>query len=319
MKKTVSIAVPCYNEEDNIEELYQRVNAVMSKLPQYDYEFVFVDNKSQDRSREILKELAEKDNRVKVIFNQGNFGPEASGAHVLLSSSGDAVISIACDLQNPPELIPQFIEKWEEGSKLVLGRYVESENHGPLSAFRNLYYKLVSRFSGSTDYDNVTGFGLYDKSVVNELRASGDPCPNYRLTFMRYGYHPEFVDYTKYKRSSGKSSYNFMSYMGLAVESIATVSRRPTHIITAAGAVSSIIFLLVFIAMLILGIAFRDFVFFYWLGIALVCLGLSLLTLALGIVGVYIALAFEWARSAPLVIEEERLNWREREEGDTLS
>lgn len=317
MKKTVSIAVPCYNEEDNIEELYQRVNAAMSKLPQYDYEFVFVDNKSQDRSREILRDLAKKDKRVKVIFNQGNFGPASSGAHVLLSSSGDAVISIACDLQNPPELIPQFVKKWEEGSKLVLGRYFKSENSGPLSGFRNLYYKLISKFSGSSDFDNVTGFGLYDKSVVDELRASGDPCPNYRLTFMRYGYHPEFVDYVKHERLSGKSSYDFMSYMGLALESVATVSRRPTHIMAAVGAISSIVFAVIFVVMLILGIVFGDFVFFYLLGVALICLGLSLLALALGIVGVYAALTFEWARSAPLVIEEERLNWN-NEEGVSL-
>lgn len=119
-KKTISIAVPCYNEEGNILELYNRVKAVMDQFPQYEYEYVFIDNKSTDKSRQILRDLAEKDSRVKVILNQSNFGPAPSSAHGFLACQGDAVIGMACDLQDPPELIPQFIEKWEEGNKIVI-------------------------------------------------------------------------------------------------------------------------------------------------------------------------------------------------------
>lgn len=309
-RKTISIAVPCYNEEGNIEELYRRVNEVMNSLPEYDYEFVFIDNKSTDASREILKRLAEQDKRVKVILNQNNFGPEPSSAHGLLSCEGDAVVGMACDLQDPPELIPQFIKKWESGSKIVMGRNSESEERGPIKLFRNCYYSLIENLAGTTGYRHVSGFGLYDKSVVDVLRDSGDPCPVYRLTFMRYGYEPEFVDYKKPERVSGKSSYSFLSYFGMVVESALTISRRPAHVIAFAGVIASVIFALLFIAMLVLGAVTSEFVFFYLSGISFVCLGIGLLVLVLGVVGTYVALCFEWVRSAPLVLEEERLNWR---------
>lgn len=307
--KTISIAIPCYNEEGNIEELYRRVNKVMETLPKYDYEFVFIDNKSTDHSREILRRLAANDRRVKVILNQGNFGPAPSSAHGLLSCEGDAVIGMACDLQEPPELIPQLVEKWENGSKIVMGRNPESEEHGPIKHFRNWYYGLIEHFSGKKGFRHAAGFGLYDQSVLDELRAGGDPCPNHRLTFMRLGYAPDYVDFIKPERVSGKSSYSFLEYFGVAIESVATLSRRPIHIIACAGAISSIIFAPLFVVMLVLSIALFSPIFFGLLIASLTCLGLSLTVLALGIVGTYAALAFEWARSAPLVIEEERLNW----------
>ena len=314
-KKTISIAVPCYNEEGNILELYNRVKAVMDQFPQYEYEYVFIDNKSTDKSRQILRDLAEKDSRVKVILNQSNFGPAPSSAHGFLACQGDAVIGMACDLQDPPELIPQFIEKWEEGNKIVIGRNPESEERGAIKQFRNLYYGLIERFAGTKGYSHMSGFGMYDSSILEALRASGDPCPNYRLTFMRYGYDPVFVDYKKPERVSGKSSYNPFSYFGVALESIATVSRQPIHIIAFAGAIASLVFALLFIEMLVLCIAQGSLVFYVFLAAFLVCLGLSLGVLALGVVGTYAALGFEWTRSAPLVIEEERLNWNE-EVGD---
>lgn len=308
-KKTISISVPCYNEEGNVEELYRRVNEVMSTLPEYEYEFVFIDNKSTDRTRDILRSLAEHDKRVKVILNQGNFGPGPSSAYGLIACEGDAVIGMACDLQDPPELIPQFVAQWEAGCKIIMGRNPESEEHGPIKFFRNCYYGLVEKFAGTSGYSHVSGFGLYDKSVIKALRASGDPCPVYRLTFMRYGYQPAFVDYKKPERVSGKSSYSFLSYFGMAIESSVTVSRRPVHIIALSGTVASIVFAALFIVMLVLTFITNEFLFLFLLGISLICLGLGLIVLALGVVGAYAALSFEWARSAPLVLEEERLNW----------
>lgn len=312
-KKMISIAIPCYNEEGNIEELYRRVNTVMASLPEYEYEFVFIDNKSTDRSREILRKLAEDDSHVKAIFNQGNFGPGPSSAHGLLSCEGDAVVGMACDLQEPPELIPQFVKKWESGSKIVMARNPESEERGLIKHFRNWYYELIERFSGKKGFRHAAGFGLYDQSVLDELRAGGDPCPNHRLTFMRLGYTPDYVDFKKPERVSGKSSYSFLEYFGVAVESVVTLSRRPVHIISCFGAISAIIFALLFVVMLVLSIVQSSFVFFGLLIASLVCMGLSLTVLALGIVGTYAALAFEWARSSPLVIEEERLNWDEQD------
>ncbi len=314
-RKTISVAVPCYNEEGNIEELYRRVNKVMEALPEYEYEFVFIDNKSTDSSRDILKKLAANDKRVKVIFNQGNFGPGPSSAHGLLACEGDVVVGMACDLQDPPELIPQFIDRWENGSKIVLGRNPESEERGIITHFRNWYYDLIEGFCGTEGYKHVSGFGLYDKSVVDKLRESGDPCPNYRLTFMRYGYAPEYIDFKKPERTAGKSSYNFFSYFGLALESVVTVSRQPIYMIAFAGAFSAVLFAVMFIVMLVLSIVQGSAIFYGLLAASLVCLGLSLAVLALGIVGTYVALTFEWTRSAPLVIEEERLNW-DKEIGD---
>lgn len=312
-KKTISISVPCYNEEGNVEELYRRVNEVMDALPDYEYEFVFIDNKSTDRTRDILRSLAENDKRVKVILNQGNFGPGPSSAHGLIACEGDAVIGMACDLQDPPELIPRFVEAWESGSKIIMARHPESDEHGPIKFFRNCYYALIGKLSGKSGFDHASGYGLYDKSIIKVLRESEDPSPNYRLTFMRYGYQPTFIDFKKPGRTSGKSSYSFISYLGVALESAVVVSRRPIHIITAAGAFSSGLFALLFVVMLVLGIVMGNMVFWYLLGIALVCLGLSLAVLALGVVGAYAALSFEWARSSPLVIEDERLNWDEED------
>lgn len=312
-KKTVSIAVPCYNEEGNVEELYRRVNEVMSTLPDYEYEFVFIDNKSTDRTRNILRDLARNDKRVKVILNQGNFGPGPSSAHGLIACEGDAVIGMACDLQDPPELIPRFVEAWEAGSKIVMARHPESDEHGPIKFFRNCYYAIIEKLAGTKGFDHASGYGLYDKSIIEVLRESGDPCPNYRLTFMRYGYQPTFIDFKKPGRLSGKSSYSFISYLGVALESAVVVSRRPVHIIAASGALSSIIFALVLIAMLILGLVMGDILFWVFFGVSLICLGLSLVVLALGVVGAYAALGFEWTRSSPLVIEDERLNWDEQD------
>ena len=312
-KKTISIAVPCYNEEGNVREFYRSVKEVMDSMIDYDYEFVFIDNKSTDSTREILKELAENDSKVKVILNQGNFGPGPSSAHGLLACEGDAVVGMACDLQDSPELIPQFVKEWEAGSKIVMGRNLESEERGPIKLFRNWYYSIIEGLAGTSGYRHVSGFGLYDKTVVDILRESNDPCPNYRLTFMRYGYQPVFIDYKKPERASGKSSYNFLSYFGLALESAVTVSRRPIHLIAAIGAAAAGLFSLIFIVMLILGIAIGDSLYFYFVGVSLICLGLCLLTLALGVVGMYAALSFEWTRSAPLVIEEDRLNWNKKD------
>lgn len=308
-RKMISIAVPCYNEEGNIENLYHRVNKVMETLPDYDYEFVFIDNKSTDSSRDILKKLAANDKRVKVILNQGNFGPGPSSAHGLLACEGDAVVGLACDLQDPPELIPQFVKEWESGCKIVMGRNPESEERGPIKLFRDWYYSIIESFAGTNGYRHVSGFGLYDKDVVDKLRASGDPCPIYRLTFMRYGYQPVFVDYKKPERTSGKSSYNFLSYFGMALESAVTVSRRPVHIIAAVGAVAAVLFAILCVIMLVLGVMTSQIIFYCFFAAALICFGLGLTVLALGVVGTYAALGFEWTRSAPLVLEEERLNW----------
>lgn len=311
-KKTISIAVPCYNEEENIEAFYNKVNKIMQGLSGYEYEFVFIDNKSTDRSRDILRQLAAQDSRVKVIFNQGNFGAGPSSAYGLLACEGDAVIGMACDLQDPPELIPQFIDEWENGSQIVMARNPESEERGIVKYFRNWYYDLIEFFSGVQGFKHASGYGLYDKAVINELRASADPAPVYRLTFMRYRYNPVFIDFKKPEREGGKSSYSFFTYFGMALESIATVSRKPIHIIAFAGAISAILFAVLFIVMLVLSIVQGSFVFWGLLMVSLICLGLSLTVLALGIVGIYASLSFEWTRSSPLVIEEKRLNWNDK-------
>ena len=207
--KMISIMVPCYNEKSNIMELYQRIVKAFSELKKYDYEIIFADNASQDGSIDILKDLAQKDNRVKVIVNNRNFGVERSSTNAFLQCYGDAAIIIASDLQDPPELIPEFIRHWEAGYKLVLGKKQSTEEKYLIKNARKLYYALLEKISDNGHIKNVTGYGLYDKSVMDMLRWLDDPLPYTRGIICYLGYSYKLVEYGKNERKTGKSSYNY--------------------------------------------------------------------------------------------------------------
>lgn len=313
--KKISIFTPCYNEEGNVYELYKKVTEVMQKLPQYTYEYVFIDNHSTDKTPEILRKIAAKDKHVKVIFNVRNFGPSRSGSYGFYQTSGDVSICLACDFQDPPELIPEFIKKWEEGYKVVWGKKTGSAEKKGMYLIRCLYYKIIKCFADSKQYENVTGFGLYDKEVVDLFRKMNDPTPNFRNLVGEFGYEVGMVEYFKPERKSGKSSYNFFRYYNDAINSLVVTSRTPLRVATFLGMITAGISFVVGIVYLILKLVFWNS---FFMGQApLVCgfffFGAVQLTF-LGVLGEYIGEILARQMNRPLVVEVERLNFEETDD-----
>lgn len=310
--KTISLFTPCYNEEGNVYALYKKVTEVMKDLPEYAYEYVFIDNASTDNTQNILRKIAKEDKRVKVIINVRNFGPSRSGSYGFFQTSGDVSICLACDFQDPPELIPEFIRKWENGYKVVWGKKLDSEESKLMYAFRRLYYKIVKSMAESVQYDDVTGFGLYDREVMDLLRKSNDPTPNFRNLIGEYGYEVGMVEYHQPKRKSGKSSYNFFKYYSVAVNSLITTSRIPLRMATFMGTIVAGLSFLVGLIYLVLKLIFWNSFSF---GIAPLVTGLFFLgavqLLFIGVLGEYIGEILVRQMNRPLVVEKERINFEE--------
>lgn len=310
--KKISLFTPCYNEEGNVFELYQKVTEVMEKMPQYEYEYIFIDNCSTDKTPEILRKIAKLDKRVKVIFNIRNFGPSRSGSYGFFQTTGDASICLACDFQDPPELIPKFLEKWEAGYKVVWGKRISSTERKLMRWARNLYYKIVKNFAESKQYENVTGFGLYDKEVMFYLKNAQDPTPNFRNLVGELGYDVGMVEYDQPERKRGKSSYNFFKYFDVALTSVITTSRVPLKIATFLG------FFIAGISFLV-GLVYLILKFIFWnsfnIGMAPLVVGVffmgAIQLICIGILGEYIGEILARQMKRPLVVEKERLNFEE--------
>lgn len=308
--KKISILIPCYNESLNIRKMYSAVKKVMETLPQYEYEQLYIDNASKDNTWEIIKELAVKDKHVKGIENETNFGPGRSASYGMYQTDGDASICLACDFQDPPELIPKFIEKWEEGYKVVWGKKTGSKENKIMYAVRGIYYKLIKAFSKVQQYEQVTGFGLYDKEVVERMKNSGEPSPIFRNLIADYGYRIGFVEYFQPKREKGKSSYNFFSYFDTALQSLINTSRLPLKLATFCGIIVSGISFVVAIIYLVMKLI-------YWnrfiAGTAPIVIGIFFLggvqLLFLGIIGEYVGEILTRVTNRPLVVEHERINF----------
>ena len=240
-RRLISILTPCFNEEDNVRPLYERVRAVFDRLPDYRYEHVFIDNASSDRTVDILREIAAHDRNVKVIVNTRNFGHVRSPYHALLQCRGDAVIGMAADLQDPPELIPVFIEKWREGYKVVLGVKAAAEESRTMFAIRRLGYSVIDRLSEVKQIRNNTGFGLFDQSFVAVLRRLPDPYPYFRGIVAELGFRYATVPYTQPRRVSGITKNNLYRLYDLGVQGIVNHSKIPLRLATIIGFFSSIV------------------------------------------------------------------------------
>lgn len=310
-RKLISLMTPCYNEEGNLKNLYARVAAVLDQLPQYDFEWIFIDNDSQDKSREILRDLAAHDRRIKVIFNMRNFGPGRSSAHGLYQTTGDASICLAADLQDPPELIPEFIMKWEGGAEVVLGHIAESQESSRAFATRGLFYKIINKFSDGDLQSHVTGFGLYSRRVVQLLKEEANPVPNFRFSIAGFGFPISYVDYVQPLRVAGKSSYNFISKLNTAIESLVQASTSPIRIITVSGTILACLSLVLTIVLLVFAIAQCNLACSMGAIASIVAFFAGLLALAVGVVGEYVVSALEYEKNLPLVIEAERINFSE--------
>lgn len=308
--KHISIMTPCYNEEGNIRNIYAAVKAQFDKLPQYTYEHIFIDNYSTDKSREILKELAKEDKNVKVILNARNFGPNRSGTYGMLQGNGDALICIVCDLQDPPEMIPKFLEKWEEGYKVVLGQKTKSKENQIMFGIRKLYYKIMGMLSETEHLTNVTGYGLFDKEVLDMIKWMDDPDPYIRGLVTQLGYKWCLVEYTQQERTFGKSSYNFNKYFDFAITGLTHVSKKPLRIVTLFGLIMSVISFLLSVVYLVFKLVNWDK---FDAGTAPILIGMFLLgsvqLACLGVIGEYVGAILTKITKRPMVVEEERINF----------
>lgn len=308
--KHISVMTPCYNEEGNVENIYHAVRNEFGKLPQYTYEHIFIDNYSTDRTRQILRKLAAQDKNVKVIFNARNFGPNRSGSYGMLQGSGDALICIVCDMQDPPEMIPSFLEKWEEGYKVVLGQKKKSKENILMFQVRKLYYRIMDWLSDTPQYEGVTGYGLFDREVLETIGWMDDPDPYIRGLVPELGYKTYLLAYTQNRREFGKSSYNFNRYFDFAVTGLTHVSKKPLRIATLAGFAMSGLSFLIALAYLVLKLLFW---YEFTMGTAPILIGMFMLgsiQLAfIGVIGEYVGAILTRVTKRPMVVEEERINF----------
>jgi Glycosyltransferases involved in cell wall biogenesis len=309
MRKLLSIVTPCYNEEANIDELCQRINSVMAKLD-YDYEHIFIDNCSTDGSVAKLRAIAAGDKRVKLILNARNFGHIRSPYHALLQSRGDACVLIASDLQDPPEMIAEFVKKWEEGFKTVLAVKPESEE-SPLMFFaRKTYYRFVSRISEVPLVKNATGAGLFDRVVLNVLKTLDDPYPYFRGLLCEIGFPIATVPFKQPRRQRGITKNNFYTLYDIAMLGITNHSKVPLRLMVMGGGILALLSLLMAFGFLVAKLIFWDS---FQMGIAPMLISLfffsSIQILFLGMLGEYIGSVHTQVRNMPLVVEAERVNF----------
>src|SRR5687768_17102968 len=307
--KLITVLTPCYNEQDNVEPLYEAVRGVFASLPQYRYEHLFIDNASTDRTVAVLRALAARDEAVKVIVNARNFGPVRSPIHGLLQARGDAVIGIVADFQDPPELIPALIARWEEGYKAVMTVKEASKENRLMYALRERYYSLLARISNVRIVQNATGSGLYDRAVVEAMRQIDDPNPFFRGLIAEIGYEVAEVPYSQPRRLRGVSANNFYSLYEMAFLGIVSHSKVPLRLATMLGFAMAALSLIVASAYLIAKLLFWNR---FDLGIAPVLIGFffisSVQLFFVGIVGEYIGSIFTQVKRLPLVFERERIN-----------
>lgn len=316
--KTISIVTPCYNEEANVRELYERVRAAVAAAGKYNYEHIFIDNASVDNTVAVLKDIAARDKNVKVIRNTRNFGHVRSPIHALYQASGDAVIGIVADLQDPPEMIVDLIRKWEQGFPVVIGVKAASEENGLMFQIRKRYYALVNRLSGVETYENFTGFGLYDRKVVDLVRNFDDPYPYFRGIIAEIGFPHAELPYHQPRRKSGITKNNFYTLYDVAMLGITNLSKVPLRVVTFSGFAGALLSVLVSLAYLVYKIAFWNE---FSLGIAPLVIGLfflmSIQMLFMGIIGEYIGTIHTAVQKRPLVVEQERINF-EYDPGEPL-
>jgi glycosyltransferase involved in cell wall biosynthesis len=308
--KKISLVSGCYNEEDNLEELFRRVWAVVAKFPQYEWEYVIIDNCSTDGTATALRKAAAAEPRLKVIFNTRNFGHIRSPYHAILQARGDAVICLASDLQDPPEFIEKFIPEWENGWKVVAAIKSESEESPLFFAARRLYYRTVARLADVDLLRNFTGFGMYDRQVIELMRASEDPYPYFRGQISEFGFPVARIPFTQARRKRGFSKNNFYILFDLAMLGFTNHTKVPLRLASMAGFSMSMLCLAISVGYLI-------YKLFNWynfsLGTAPVVVGLffigSVQLFFIGVIGEYIGAIHTKVTKRPLVVERERLNF----------
>ncbi|HEV3271573.1 MAG TPA: glycosyltransferase family 2 protein [Candidatus Methylacidiphilales bacterium] len=308
--RLISIVSGCYNEEENVRECYEQVKKVFQEIGRYRYEHIFIDNASKDGTVAILREIAAKDRNVKVILNARNFGHIRSPHHAMVNARGDAVISLVSDLQDPPELIKEFIKKWEEGFLVVIAVKADSDESPVFFAIRKLYYEMVSRLAEIELNKNATGFGLYDRRFVDILAEIDDPYPYFRGLVSEIGFPVAKIPYHQPTRKRGITSNNFYRLYDMAMLGITNHSKVPLRLATMLGFVVSFLSLCVALGYLVFKLLYWDK---FQLGLAPLEIGLfffgSVQLFFIGILGEYIGAIYTQVQRRPHVVELERINF----------
>lgn len=306
----ISIVTPCYNEEDNVDELYRRIIAVISNIKKYKFEIIFIDNKSKDGTVDKIKKIAEKDSNVKLIINTRNFGHIRSPYYGILQSTGLATIYLASDLQDPPELITEFIKYWELDYKLVMAVKPASQDSAWLHSLRKSYYRFVDKITDISIIADSTGFGLYDKEVLAQLRKINDPYPFLRGLICELGYEVKTIPFNQPRRMKGISKNNFYSLYDIAILGIVSHSKLPIRIAIFTGFALGFLSMLAAFIYLVIKIIFWNFI---PMGIAPVVIGLFFLfgmqLIFIGVLGEYIVSIHTIIQNRPIVVEKERINF----------
>ena len=310
-KKKIGIVIPCYNEQENIVGICKAVeNEIVSSLPNYDYEILVIDNCSTDNTRVLIREICKQNKKVRAILNAKNFGQFNSPYYAILQSSGDCVIPICADFQDPVEMIPKFVKEWENGYKIVCGIKSASKENKIMRFFRTCYYKVIKKLSSVEQIEHFTGFALYDKSFIDVLRDLKDPTPFIRGIVAELGFKRKDIEYTQQKRAAGKTHNNFFTLYDAAMLSFTSYTKAGLRIATFVGFSAAILSFLVGILYLAMKLVWWDrFPGGTAPTIIILSFLCSLQLFFLGFLGEYIMNMNTRLMNRPLVVEEERLNF----------
>lgn len=309
--KKISVMIPCFNEEENVRPMSEAITDLFEKqLPQYDYELLFIDNNSTDQTRPILRDICARNRKIKAIFNAKNFGQFNSPYYGMLQTTGDCTITMVCDFQDPVELIPQYVEAWEQGYKIVIGVKTSSKENPIMYHLRSLYYKTLRKFSSVEQIEHFTGSGLYDKSFMQVCRDLKDPTPFMRGIVAELGYKIKKIPYEQPQRRAGKTHNNLYTLYDAAMLSFTSYTKVGIRLATILGVVIGTLSMVVGIVYLVLKLMFWSQ---FSAGIAPLVIGMFLLggiqLVFLGFIGEYVLTINQRVMNRPLVIEEERINF----------
>ena len=313
--KKISVLIPCYNEAENVGPISRAVTEILEKeLPQYDYELVFIDNDSTDGTRDIIRGLCADNPRIKAILNARNFGQFNSPYYGMLQVTGDCVIEMVADFQDPVEMIPKYIHEWEKGYKIVIGIKTSSKENRLMYWLRSCYYKTIKKLSDVEQIEHFTGSGLYDREFIEVLRNLDDPTPFLRGIVAELGYRRKEIPYEQPRRRAGKTHNNFYRLYDAAMLSVTSYTKAGLRLATIFGSIGAVVSMLIAMVYLVMKLIWWDR---FPAGMAPMLIGMlflgSVQLFFIGFLGEYIMSINQRVMKRPLVIEEERINFNEEE------
>lgn len=312
--KKISVVVPCYNEEENVENICIAITNELEKLTNYDYELIFIDNDSKDKTRELIEKQCNSNKKVKAIFNARNFGQFNSPYYAMLNSTGDCTILICADFQDPIEMIPQFIKEWENGYKIVIGIKETSQENKAMYFLRSCYYKIIKKFSNTEQIEHFTGFGLYDKKFIDVLRNLDDRTPYLRGIVSELGFKRKEIPYKQAKRKAGKTHNNFYTLYDAAMLGLTSYTKIGLRLATFFGMIVGALSFIVGLVYLVLKLIYWDR---FVAGMTPMLIGIfflgALQLFFIGFLGEYILSINQRLMKRPLVVEEKRINFEKED------